>query len=366
MATRMQSWLTLLVLVVLCVLRNVRATEDGCAEALKNIRSGQFAQAEASLANCNKLLELEDAVNQMRKKLGEMSTKLTQIKYSKSSTAPIEPAMQWAQSPDTIFINVKFAHKLDAPACIDVIEPNIELEESRVGIRAGCKGFDKNFKLDLPLFSSIVVSNSSWAMTSVGRGSFTLIKQVAAKWDRLLASRDKPKNLHVWWAMQEKFDSALDAMKDSATNVPTSTTEEIQKAVTPAKEEEDDLLKGLKAAKKRLQEQAKKAKREVEERATKEKAKIQKKIDAIEEEETKHVAKLDDEMKLSLGKLDEKYNQLKAKKDAGNASVSWIDDEGDSEEKPSDGSFLAAATRVLKRAFGVDKDQANGDGKDEI
>lgn len=30
--------------------------------------------------------------------------------------ASITPAFQWAQSPNEVFINVKFAHKLDAPA----------------------------------------------------------------------------------------------------------------------------------------------------------------------------------------------------------------------------------------------------------
>lgn len=340
--------------------------DDACAAVLENIRNGMFQQADSALASCSKLTEVEDAVNQMKKKLGEVSTKLTQLKSAKQATPPIEPALQWAQSPEAVFINVKFAHKLDAPACIDLVDPNIEMEESRVTVRAACKGVDKHFKLDLTLFSSIVVPNSSWAMTSVGRGSFTLSKQVAAKWDRLLASREKPKNLHVWWAMQEKFDSALDAMKDTA-SVPTTTAEQIKAAINPVKEEEDDLTKGVKAAKKRVQEQAKKAKRRVEERAAQSKAKVQKQLDAIEEEETKHISHLDDELKASLAKLDEKFSQLKAKRDAGDTSIVWMDNEKESEgEEPMDGSFLAAAAKVLKRAFGVGQNDSPNEMKDEV
>ena len=351
------------VLVCLCLFAlQAFAVEDACNVAVEQLKAGQLSAIDDVIAKCEKYAELEEAVNQWKRKLNDMSQKIHQLKSKSTTTAPIEPAMQWAQSPDSVFINVKFAHKLDAPACLDLVDPNIDIEESRVIVRAGCKGMDKHFRLDLVLFSSIVAVNSSWSMTSVGRGSFTLAKQVTAKWDRLLAMKDKPKNLHVWWAMQEKYDDVMrtiENLKDikaklnNSTNSTTDPEKTTREASPPP--EEDLLNKDYLAAKKRVQDHARKAKKEIEDKATEKRAKFQKEIDLIDEEETKHTSKLDEELKIALSTLLEKFKALKTKKDGGE-QVTWGDDDVSAEEEHREGSFFAAAAKVLKKAFGVEQE----------
>jgi predicted nucleic acid-binding protein len=48
----------------------------------------------------------------------------------------INPAFQWAQSPTDVFLNVKFAHKLDAPATLNVEAQNVTLESNSLALRA--------------------------------------------------------------------------------------------------------------------------------------------------------------------------------------------------------------------------------------
>ena len=48
----------------------------------------------------------------------------------------ITPAFEWCQSASHIYINVKFAHKLDAPATLNVETEAVELGERRVRLAA--------------------------------------------------------------------------------------------------------------------------------------------------------------------------------------------------------------------------------------
>jgi hypothetical protein len=48
----------------------------------------------------------------------------------------INPAFQWAQSPTDVFLNVKFAHKLDAPATLNVEAQNVTLAAQSLALRA--------------------------------------------------------------------------------------------------------------------------------------------------------------------------------------------------------------------------------------
>ena len=53
-----------------------------------------------------------------------ITKEISALKAVLDKTLPVNrvfPAFQWAQSPDDVFISVKFAHKLDAPATLNVI-----------------------------------------------------------------------------------------------------------------------------------------------------------------------------------------------------------------------------------------------------
>jgi hypothetical protein len=150
----------------------------------------------------------------------------------------ISPAFQWAQSPDKVFLNVKFSHKIDAPATLDVVVDSVELSENKVSLRATKER--KAFVLDLPLRGVIDPDQSTWSLASVGRVVFTLKKkknkavteegeeaansdgsdddsntEVKLKWSSLLAKgAPKPNQMHHWWDRQSEFQKELDSLPD--------------------------------------------------------------------------------------------------------------------------------------------------------
>ena len=81
-----------------------------------------------------------------------LQRELTGLKSAIESSLPmsnINPAFQWAQSTTDVFLNVKFAHKLDAPATLNVDVQNITLLAESLSLRAS--DGRKLFSLDLDL-----------------------------------------------------------------------------------------------------------------------------------------------------------------------------------------------------------------------
>mmetsp|Transcript_32261 Transcript_32261/g.32877 ORF Transcript_32261/g.32877 Transcript_32261/m.32877 type:complete len:365 (-) Transcript_32261:145-1239(-) len=128
--------------------------------------------------------------------------------------ASITPAFQWAQSPNEVFINVKFAHKIDAPATLNVESKNVTVIDGSLYLSA--TDGRKNFVLDIELLRDIRPDESTWSMASVGRMVFTLRKDDApSKWTRLLKSKDKkPSNMHSWWELADKYREELDKLDE--------------------------------------------------------------------------------------------------------------------------------------------------------
>ncbi len=69
-----------------------------------------------------------------------------------------------------------------------------------------CPRSGKKFELKLQLFGDVQEEGSSWRLESVGRAVLTLKKSTGAVWPRLLKSKAKPGNIHVWWALKEKYE----------------------------------------------------------------------------------------------------------------------------------------------------------------
>lgn len=93
-------------------------------------------------------------------------------------------------------MNLKFAHKLDAPATLGVTVDAVDMDGDRVTLRGSTTG-RKAFVLDLQLWGDIEAEGSTWSLGSVGRCTLTLRKAAAApaKWPTLLADGVKlPKN----------------------------------------------------------------------------------------------------------------------------------------------------------------------------
>ena len=70
----------------------------------------------------------------------------------------ITPALRWAQSLHNIFIEVKFATRWDSPACLDISDHSIILEDKQnLVVSAMCKSDGRLLKyhLNLTLHDSI-------------------------------------------------------------------------------------------------------------------------------------------------------------------------------------------------------------------
>lgn len=111
----------------------------------------------------------------------------------------ISPAFEWAQSPTEVYLQVKYAHKLDTPATLGCEADNVTIADKRVQFSAVCAAKRKRFNLNLGLLRSVDSDLSSWSTGSVGRATLTLRKSEPQVWSRLLATPQKPNNMHVWW-----------------------------------------------------------------------------------------------------------------------------------------------------------------------
>ena len=81
-----------------------------------------------------------------------IAKEIKEIKSAIESSLPvsmISPAFQWAQSPTEIFLNVKFAHKLDAPATLNVEADSVNITDDYLYLNAtdGRKIFTLNLDL---------------------------------------------------------------------------------------------------------------------------------------------------------------------------------------------------------------------------
>jgi len=124
----------------------------------------------------------------------------------------INPAFQWAQSPTEILLNVKFAHKLDAPATLNVEANTVNITNNSLLLLAS--NGRKNFKLELVLLKGIIPSESTYAMASVGRMTITLKKEHQLRWSRLTEGTAKLKHMHVWWDVNEKYKTEVDKLPE--------------------------------------------------------------------------------------------------------------------------------------------------------
>ena len=135
----------------------------------------------------------------------------------------VSTAFQWAQRPEFIYLNVKFSSRIDGPVtCLNVDNERIEFGNEAAGNgTAGTLLFEgtgrqkpKLFRLNLTLHGAILPESSSWSFASVGRMSITIAKAANETWPRLLQSKTKPKNMHVWHDRQQILDAEVKKEKE--------------------------------------------------------------------------------------------------------------------------------------------------------
>jgi hypothetical protein len=66
------------------------------------------------------------------------------------------------------------------------------------------------YTVEMEFFDDIIVEDSTYDFSSVGRYALNLAKRKApGRWRRLLDSKDKVPNLSLWWELHAKYEEAL-------------------------------------------------------------------------------------------------------------------------------------------------------------
>jgi hypothetical protein len=148
------------------------------------------------------------AVNGVRSKLDHL-VKLLDPEYSIPQRVP--PAFQWTQNDTSIFIQLKYSRRFNAPGAVDVSDFNCTFTDSSLIFSAigGHSGKRFEYALNLDFFDAIVPNDSSWNIGSVGKVLLTIAKRVPSKWPRLLLANSKIDNMHYWHDFGEKMETSL-------------------------------------------------------------------------------------------------------------------------------------------------------------
>lgn len=232
------STISLSLSIFLCISQRINAdtvkksqtafSEDECAKAVSSLtkeekipsfvesmRRGLWECAKSNVASGQLLPEIDykgafDVEERM------MLKEIASLKSTIESYLPVPSIncpFKWAQSPTEIMLSVKFSHKIDAPATLNVVAKNVTLTPDRLVLLASNGA--KNFNLDIEFMSNVVPDESSWSMASVGRMTFTIKKlQSPSKWASITKDNKKMPQMHFWWEMQEKFSDELDKLED--------------------------------------------------------------------------------------------------------------------------------------------------------
>ena len=189
---------------------NARTLEDAIRQGLWGCAESIGRKGTESGVELRSVVDMESRV---------ISKKLATLKDAIESSLPVQvilPAYQWAQSPSEIYLNVKFSHKLDAPATLNVEANTVNVTSTSVVLEAS--NGRKSFQLNLSLYGEVQGGDAAvWSMASVGRMTFTLKKKEGerSKWPRLLADAGKkPGNQHFWYSQAEQFSDELEELEE--------------------------------------------------------------------------------------------------------------------------------------------------------
>ena len=194
------------------------------------VRRGFFAVAqrimEACMAQGVKVDHIvHKAASEMRKRVSALTNYLQKQRMARlrdaaaggggKATKWIEPAFEWAQNRRDVFLQVKFAHKLDAPAAVDARAENVTIGARKISLVAVSNKLHKRYRLKLKLLRAVDPAASTWSHTSAGRARLTLRKAEEDRtWPRLLKAKGKKKskNMHTWWTLHEKYEQENEDM----------------------------------------------------------------------------------------------------------------------------------------------------------
>ena len=214
-------------------------SDNKCLENLVSkglYKSADYLIQELSKRQIKYKDQIKSANSNASKKLKEI---YNNFRFEEKDYIAASPAFQWAQSGDNVFIEIKYAHRFDAPGCLDVKKEKVDVEGNVLNFTAYCIQGDTpiKFSLSLDLFEEVNQELSTFTSNSVGRYQVTLRKRESSYWKSLLKKQaESPSNMRMWLEMREKY------------------LEEIQKYIDETEEEEnkgvDDEIKEIRNRKK--------------------------------------------------------------------------------------------------------------------
>ena len=151
---------------------------------------------------------IRNAVSDVRNKLDHV-VKLLDPEYSLPQRVP--PAFQWTQNDTTVFINLKYSRRFNAPGAVDVSDLNCTFTNTSLIFSAigGHSGKRFEYALNLDFFDLINPEQSKWSEGSVGKVSLSITKIRASRWPRLLATNTKIDNMHYWLEYGEQLEKTM-------------------------------------------------------------------------------------------------------------------------------------------------------------
>lgn len=162
---------------------------------------------------------VRNAVAETRSKLDHL-VKLLDPEYSRPQR--VSPAFQWTQNDTTVFINLKYSRRFNAPGAVDVSDFNCTFTDTSFIFSAigGHSGKRFEYALNLDFFDLIDPEHSRWSTGSVGKVTLSIAKQRVSRWPRLLAGNTKIDNMHYWLDYGEQLEGSLKGLPEVSNSGP--------------------------------------------------------------------------------------------------------------------------------------------------
>ncbi|ANQ07982.1 Uncharacterized protein PCOAH_00020730 [Plasmodium coatneyi] len=190
--------------------KNYRVTKEDVVDGIEkcwfnvtNYLINQSIKQENDFSN-----DVKTAVNSMKLKLDQLLT----VSYSIKKIDTVNASFQWAQSPEHIFLNIKFSHRWSSPGALKVKDEEVVAKENLFSFSAlsdDTNSVTKKYTVDLTLLHDVDESETKYNFASVGKVVVTLKKKEKQIWKRLLKSKEKNPNMQVWWDMKEKYQDSV-------------------------------------------------------------------------------------------------------------------------------------------------------------
>lgn len=173
------------------VVGNLMTLEAGDMEMIISKQWFKFAQ-EIIVKSHEQGADLSFSVRKGVQKLKNEADELVRALNPKYGIAQlVNPSFRWAQNETSIFINVKFSARWNAPGALEVSDAVVNFTRSTAFFTGLGQHSNNKYKyvIDLKPFDALIPEACIWSASSVGKLSITLRKKWPRKWPRLLADK---------------------------------------------------------------------------------------------------------------------------------------------------------------------------------